>query len=63
MVILCDGSVMQYKETLFSEFIGNAFTENLEEIWHRGDKLMEGQINGEYDEISGNNDEYYTFNF
>ncbi len=63
MVILCDGSVMQYKETLFKSIIGNVFTENLEDIWHKGDKLIQGQINGEYDEISGSYDEYYTFNF
>jgi len=63
MVILCDGSVIQYKESLFKDIIGNVFTENIEEIWHKGDNLMLDQINGKYDEISGNYDEYYTFNF
>ena len=43
--------------------IGNVFEENLESIWRKGDSLMEGQLAGKYDEISGKYDEYYTFNF
>ena len=63
MVILCTGDVMPYKESLFDGSIGNVFEENLESIWRKGDSLMEGQLAGKYDEISGKYDEYYTFNF
>ena len=63
MVILCNGDVPLYKESMLENCIGNVFTESLETIWHKSDNLMEDQIHKKYDEISGKCDEYYTFNF
>lgn len=63
MVILCDGSVPLYKESMLDDTIGNVFNDSVESLWRKSDKLMEDQINKKYDEISGKCDEYYTFNF
>lgn len=63
MVILCNGDVPLYKESMLDDSVGNVFNESVESVWRKSDYLMEKQINKEYDEISRKCDEYYTFNF
>lgn len=63
MVILCNGNVPVYKESMLEDCVGNVFSESLESVWRKSDHLMGDQINKKYDEISWKCDEYYTFNF
>jgi spiro-SPASM protein len=68
MAILMDGRVPRCKETLFSgEILGNAFAENLEDIWGRGESFYREQCDGgsanQYGGPCAGCDEYYTYNF
>ncbi len=61
--ILSDGSVPLCREYMFDSCVGNAFYENLEDIWNKGVPLLESHINKEYPDICRNCDEFYTCNF
>ncbi|GHV24841.1 spiro-SPASM protein [Spirochaetia bacterium] len=78
MPILLDGRVPLCRETGFAGqtmnggepsdfwFAGNAFTENLETIWARGNSFYREQCTkgvSEYKEPCSGCDEYYTYNF
>jgi hypothetical protein len=43
--------------------LGNAFTEDLEVLWARGEALYLEQARKEYRGICGDCDEYYTYNY
>ncbi len=64
MSILIDGTVPLCREDIYcSKLSGNAFDDSLEEIWAAGDGLFAAQLDGRYEGICGNCDEYYTYNF
>lgn len=61
--ILIDGSVPLCREHLFDNIIGNAFLENLADIWQKSVGELENHIKCEYKGLCADCDEYYTFNF
>jgi spiro-SPASM protein len=68
MAILMDGRVPLCRETLDSgEILGNAFTEDLETIWARGEPFYREQCTAagaiQYRGVCAGCDEYYTYNF
>jgi spiro-SPASM protein len=70
MPVLIDGTVPLCREQIAGEGInlGNAFTEQLEHIWERGQRYyieQAGQIPGgkKFDSLCAGCDEYYTYNF
>ena len=71
LTILYNGDVPSCRTFWNENIIGNAFNQNLEEIWHKNDQLLENHINKNYC-CNGNSvnckkcekcDEWYTFNF
>ena len=68
MTILYNGDVPVCHSCRDENIIGNAFTQSLEEIWHKNDWLLENHINKNYS-CAGKCancekcDEWYTFNF
>ena len=66
MNILINGMVPFCKEASLhkgSFFLGNALTENLHEIWDRGNSLYLEHCKSIYKGICKDCDEYYTYNF
>ncbi|GHT87160.1 spiro-SPASM protein [Spirochaetia bacterium] len=63
MAILIDGRVPLCRETLDGQILGNAFTEDLETIWSRGESFYREQCSLQYGGLCGGCDEYYTYNF
>ncbi len=63
MTILVDGSVPLCKQCLCKNIQGNAFSQNLEDIWKKFDLELKNQIDGKYSSLCEKCDEYYTFNF
>jgi spiro-SPASM protein len=68
MAILIDGRVPLCREVFGSagttgEILGNAFTENLGEIWGRGESFYREQCLLQYGHPCAGCDEYYTYNF
>ena len=63
LTILSNGEVPQCRACVKSCSIGNAFTQPLEEIWHKNDELLKEHINRKYCEKCEKCDEWYTFNF
>ena len=64
MPILLDGRVPACREDVgFTRILGNAFTDDLAEIWRRGEELHARHIKGEYPGICASCDEWYTYNF
>ena len=72
LTILANGQVPQCRACMFSgsQNAGsqpathpNAFTDPLDEIWHKTDELLKNHINKKYCEKCGKCDEWYTFNF
>jgi len=70
MNILLDGSVPCCREDLGAlksegdkASWGNVFTDDLEAIWNRGERLYLEHCMAEYRGICGHCDEYYTYNF
>lgn len=61
--VLADGRVPLCREVLDKKIIGNAFTQDLNEIWKESDTEVKSQIKNNYSEHCGKCDEYYTFNF
>jgi spiro-SPASM protein len=62
--VLLDGSVPVCREDLRCEHtLGNIFTDPLEKIWERGNEWYQMHIAGEYPQLCGDCDEYYTYNF
>lgn len=65
MTVLCDGSVPEClnqfnkKDKIF----GNAFDEDLEEIWRKFDENLKNQTGKKYSGLCKACDEHYTFNF
>lgn len=62
MTVLCDGTVPVCRDQ-FDTSIGNAFGEELGDIWRRNDGTLARHIGGEYPGKCGVCDEYYTFVF
>ncbi len=74
LTILYTGEVPSCRTCWKDNSLGNVFTQNLAEIWHKNDQLLENHINKKYccGGNSGNSvnckkcekcDEWYTFNF
>ncbi|MDF1568298.1 MAG: spiro-SPASM protein [Spirochaetaceae bacterium] len=64
MPILVDGTVPICKDDLGRrDSLGNAFTEQLENIWAAGEELFVAHSSGKYPGICAGCDEFYTFNF
>lgn len=63
MHILIDGRVPQCKESVDSNILGNAFTDELSEIFESSSGCLKMQLNNIYEGICKDCDEYYTFNF
>lgn len=63
MTILTDGSVPVCREMVFDGSVGNAFTEDLEEIWSKFNKVLREHLQCNYNEKCKNCDEWYTYNF
>ncbi len=59
-----EGRAVLCREDLRGEHIlGSCFSENLEEIWKRGETFFENHIKGDYKDLCAECDEYYSFNF
>ena len=64
LCILMDGTVPFCREDVFaSHMCGNAFTDELADIWAKNGALYEQHLCGNYEGMCGACDEYYTFNF
>lgn len=65
MTVLCDGSVPECVNQFSqkNKILGNAFDENLEEIWRKFDENLKNQIDKKYLGLCKACDEHYTFNF
>lgn len=63
MNILTNGDVILCKEYVLDNVIGNAFTQNLEEIWKKQDKIVLEQMAQKYPDKCEKCDEYYSYNF
>jgi spiro-SPASM protein len=65
MPVLMDGTVPRCREAVAagSGDWGNVFTDSLEAVWSRGEKLYREQCTGVYSGICAGCDEYYTYNF
>ena len=67
MPILLDGTVPLCRQQIAAQgggvILGNAFTEPLDAIWERGQRLYNEQCMKKYDSLCAGCDEYYTYNF
>lgn len=64
MSILIDGTVPLCREDLYaSHSFGNAFSEDLADIWKGYHRVYEQHLACVYEGICGTCDEYYTYNF
>ncbi len=62
--VLSDGRVPLCRDDLDATFIcGNIFTEEISEIWSRGEEIYRQHLGEEYPGICRDCDEYYTFNY
>lgn len=62
--ILLDGTVPVCREDLKGEHsFGNIFADPIEDIWDRGMDWYQMHIAGNYPDLCGECDEYYTYNF
>lgn len=62
-VVLADGSVVPCRGCGASACAGNAFSEDIGEIWARGKELFAEHLSGKFRGRCGGCNEYYTFNF
>ena len=64
MCVLLDGTVPVCRVDRQTETVlGNAFTDNLTDVWAKGNDLHLAHVNDSYPGVCGKCDEYYTFNF
>ena len=63
MDILLDGSVPMCRDLFLGEPLGNAFEDDLRDIWKNKDALLAEHVKKEYRNSCGNCDEWHTFNF
>lgn len=63
MTVLQDGSVPLCLQMLKSKIAGNAFSENLSDIWKNFDDELKNHMKNNYCSMCGKCDDYYTFNF
>ena len=67
MPVLLDGTVPLCRQQIAAPdngiVLGNAFTEPLEIIWERGQRLYNNHCEKKYDSLCAGCDEYYTYNF
>ncbi|MFP4425088.1 MAG: spiro-SPASM protein [Spirochaetaceae bacterium] len=63
VTVLLDGTVPRCQEDIHrNHTLGNLFEEGLEAVWERGRGVFDAHTRGEYPDICGNCDEYYTYN-
>ncbi|QEJ99736.1 spiro-SPASM protein [Treponema phagedenis] len=64
MTVLTDGTVPLCREDIDTSLIlGNAFSEELAEIWKRAEPIYKEHLHADYKGICKYCDEYYTYNF
>lgn len=64
LCVLLNGTVVPCRDDALGEMaLGNALTENLADLWDRGEALWNRHWNQDYPGLCQNCDEYYTFNF
>ena len=63
MTIYSNGDVPLCRTCLYSNIIGNVFTEDLCQIWKKSDSILEDHMKNNYNQMCRKCDEYYTFNF
>jgi spiro-SPASM protein len=64
VAVLLDGTVPLCREDLRAgQALGNAFTDDLAGIWERGGRQYARHVRGDFPDLCGRCDEYYTFNF
>ncbi len=63
MTILLDGSVPLCRQCICKNIQGNAFSQNLDDIWQKFDLELKNHLCGKYSSLCEKCDEYYTFNF
>lgn len=63
MTILSNGDVPMCKQCVFSNIVGNVFTESIEKIWRKTDDVLLNHLHEKYPLPCEKCDEYYTYNF
>ena len=63
MNVLADGSVPMCRECIYSNIVGNVFSEGIESVWKKTRDFVRNHIECKFDEKCGACDEYYTYNF
>lgn len=63
MNILSNGDVTFCRQGVFSNIIGNVFSQSLEEIWKKTDEAVLMHKNQNYPKMCEKCDEFYTYNF
>lgn len=64
LVVFYDGTVPRCRQDINGRFpLGNLFSEQLPEIWRKGEPYFISHCRGLYDEYCGRCDEWFTFNF
>jgi spiro-SPASM protein len=64
LAVLLDGTVPLCREDLrAAKALGNAFTDDLADIWEQGARQYDRHIAGDLPDLCAGCDEYYTFNF
>ena len=63
MTILSNGDVPMCKQCVFSNIVGNVFTDSIEEIWRKNDDVLLSHLHEKYPLPCEKCDEYYTYNF
>ncbi len=63
MNVLSDGSVPMCRECVYSNIVGNVFSEGIEQVWKKTRDFVRNHIECKFDEKCGACDEYYTYNF
>lgn len=63
MTVLSNGDVPMCKQCVFSNIVGNVFTDSIEEIWRKNDDVLLSHLHEKYPLPCEKCDEYYTYNF
>lgn len=64
LTVLLDGSVTMCREDLKrGHLLGNLITEDIADVWRRGEEVYASHVRTDYPELCKGCDEYYTFNY